>query len=136
MGRRGEPAVARAAVAAVRSDEARPRVREVGEQPPLLVEHLRPHGHAELDVVSVRPAPVRPLSVAPALRLEAGASVEEPEIAEVRVGYEDDVAAVAAVAAVGPALGNELLTPEAERAVAAAPALHADPRAVVEHPAL
>ena len=53
MRRRGEAAVARAAAAAVRRDEASARVREVGEKALVLVEHLCADRHAELDVVAV-----------------------------------------------------------------------------------
>ena len=130
---RGEAAIARTAVSAVRCNEPRARVREVGEQPPLLVEHLGPHGYAECDVLAVGPTLVRPLPVPPPRRLEARLPVEEAEISEIRVGQEDDVPAVAAVAAVRAALRHELLPPEAERPVAAAPAPDADPRAVEEH---
>ena len=120
-------------MAAVRGDESRAGVREVGEQALVLVQHLRADRDAEHDVVAVGSALVRALPVPAALRLEAGAAVEEAEVAQVRVGHEDDVAAVAAVAAVGAALRHELLAAEAERAVAAAAAPDADPRAVVEH---
>ena len=68
-----------------------------------------------------------------ALGLEAVLPGEEAQVAQVGVGDEDDVAALAAVAAVGPALGHVLLPPEAQAAVAAAAALHVDARAVVEH---
>ena len=109
------------------------KMNEVGQKAAVLVQLLRPDGHAELDVVAVRPPLVRALAVPAALRLEAAAPVEEAEVAQVGVGHEDDVAAVAAVAAVGAALRHVLLTPEREGAVAAAPAFDADPRAVVEH---
>ena len=60
------------------------------------------------------------------LRPEAG------EVAQSRVGSEDDVAAAAAVAAVGTALRHVLLAPEAQAAVAAAARLHLDAGAIVE----
>ena len=65
--------------------------------------------------------------------LEPVARAESRQVAQVGVGDEHDVAAGAAVAAVRPALGHVLLAPEAERPVAAAPGLHVDAGAVVEH---
>ena len=133
MGRRGEALVARAAEAAVCDHGLRAGVREVDEQAAVVVEHLRADRDREDDVLAVGAALVRALAVASALGLEAAEPLEVREIAQVRVGHEHDVAAVAPVAAVGPALRDVLLAPEAQRAVAAAPALDADPRAVVEH---
>ena len=71
-----------------------------------------------------RSAPARPdLLVRPDAR----------EVAPARVGDEHDVAAAAAVAAVGPALGDELLAAEMDRAVAAAAGDHGQSGAIVEH---
>jgi hypothetical protein len=55
------------------------------------------------------------------------------EIAQIGIRDEDDVAAAAAVTAVGTALRDMLLTPEVEAAVAAAPRLHVNAGAVVKH---
>ena len=54
------------------------------------------------------------------------------EIPQIAVGDEHDVAAVAAVAAVGTALGDVLLAPEGEAAVAASPRLDRELRPVAE----
>ena len=54
------------------------------------------------------------------------------EVAHVGIGEQHDVAAVAAVAAVGAALRHELLAPEGDAAVTAAPGLHDHGRAIVE----
>jgi hypothetical protein len=70
--------------------------------------------------------------VAPALAAEETLPLKEREIAQVGVRYEDDVAAVAAVAAVRPALGDVFLAAKADRAVAAATALDRDAGPVVE----
>src|SRR4029079_19815328 len=58
---------------------------------------------------------------------------EERQVAEARVGAKDDVAAAAAVAAVGPALRHVLLAPEAQAPVAAAAGKDVDAGAVVKH---
>src|SRR5262245_9871481 len=55
------------------------------------------------------------------------------EIAEVGVCHQDDVAARPAVTAVRPALRHVLLAPQVDAAVAAAPRLHLDAGAVLEH---
>src|SRR5439155_23296733 len=65
--------------------------------------------------------------------LDPPSPLERGEVAKRRVGDQDDVAAVAAVAAVGTALGNELLAAEAERAVAALSGLDVNRRTVAEH---
>ncbi len=108
-------------------------VRQVDEQAAVVVEHLRAHRDSKDDVLAVGAPLVRALAVASALGLEAPEPLEVREIAPVRVGHEHDVSAMATVAAVGPALRDVLLAPEAQRAVTAAPAFDADPRAVVEH---
>ena len=75
----------------------------------------------------------RAATVAATLRVEDRLGTEGREVAQIGVGDEDDVAAAAAVAAVRPALGDELLASEAEAAVAAAARLDADADAIVEH---
>ena len=66
----------------------------------------------------------------------ASPALERAQVAQIGIGDEDDIAAGPAVTAVGPALGDVLLAPEAERAVAAAPGLDPDARAIVEHDAI
>ena len=58
---------------------------------------------------------------------------EAGEIAPLRVRDEHDVPAVAAVPAVGPALGHELLPAEVNAAVSAAAGDHGQAGAIVEH---
>ena len=69
----------------------------------------------------------------PRPRLVVRPPVKGLEVAHRRVGHEHHVAAAPAVAAVGAALRHVRLTPERHHAVAAAAALHEDPRSVVEH---
>jgi hypothetical protein len=108
-------------------------VGEVGEQPAAGIEDLRPHRNAQLDVLAVGAMAVRALPVAAAPRRVGASTGEGAQVAQIGIGGERDVSPVAAVAAVRPALGHVLLSPEGERAVAAAAAADADPRAVMEH---
>ena len=73
-------------------------------------------------------AAARLAAAGPELRLRA----EEGEVAEAVIGLEDDVAAAAPVAAVGPTLRHVLLAPEAQASVAAAARQHLDAGAIVE----
>ena len=73
------------------------------------------------------------LAVAAALRAEVRLAAERLQVAQVVVAAQHDVAAAAAVAAVGPALGDVGLAAERQAAVAAGARLHLDPGSVVEH---
>src|SRR5439155_16492801 len=86
-----------------------------------------------LAVVAARAVLPGAAPVAAAAGGEASARLERGEVAEIRIGDEHHVAAGAAVAPVGAALRDVLLTAKAERTVAAAPRLNVDCRAVVEH---
>src|SRR5205814_755981 len=109
------------------------RAREIGDKPALGVQHLRAHGRAQHDVGSRCTVASGASARAALARLEALFRPEAREVPQVWVGHEHDVAAGAAVTAVRAALGNVLLAPEAERAVAAAPRLHVDAGAIREH---
>ena len=118
---------------ALRDDDACTGMREVRDEALLLVEDLRADGHREHRLLPV--GPVREPAAAgaalagaePLVRADAG------EVAAARVGDEDDVAAPAAVTAVGAAFRDVLLAPEVDRAVAAAAGDHRQPRSIVEH---
>jgi hypothetical protein len=86
----------------------------------------------ELDGGAAGAVTVRALAVAPAFAAEVTLTLKEGEIAQVGVCHEGDVAALPAVAAVRPALGDVLLAAKADRAVAAATALDRDAGLVVE----
>jgi hypothetical protein len=107
-------------------------VCEVREHASVLVEHLGPHGYAELDGGTGGAVTVRALAVATALSAEVAFPLKEGEIAKIGVCHEADVAALPAVAAVRPALGYELLAAKADRAVTAATPLDRDAGPVVE----
>jgi hypothetical protein len=108
-------------------------MREIGDEMPIGVEHLRADGDAKHGVVACRT--VLPCSTAgtPASRRVLALRPKRREIAEVWVGDEHNVAAVTSVTAVRPTPGHVLLAPEAERAVSTTPGDRGDAGAVVEH---
>ena len=86
-------------------DHARARAREVGDELVVLVD-LRPGGHAQLDALARGAVLPRASAGLAALRLDPLAPLQSRQVAEIRVGDNDDVPAGTAVAAVGPALGT------------------------------
>src|SRR6185312_14267891 len=82
-------------------------------------------------------SPLTVLALAPAMlaatRAEVPAAAERNQVAALRVTDQHDIAAAAAVTAVGPASRHMRLAPEADRAVAAAATLDVDRRSVEEH---
>ena len=87
----------------------------------------------ELDVAAVRTVPAGAAAVPAAAAFEPALATEARQIAQVGVGDQRDVAAAAAVAAVGPALGHVGLAPERQRAVAAGAGADLQMGAVSEH---
>jgi hypothetical protein len=108
-------------------------VREVHEEAAVRVERLRTDRHAKLDIVALGAMLVRALAVNAASTLETLPSSECGKIAEVGIGDERHVAALAPVSPIGPALRDELLTTKTERTVASASSPDLDPGAVTEH---
>ena len=90
---------------------------------PLDVEDLRAERHVHDRVLAAAAGRAPALAVHAALAAQVPPEAEGREVAHVGIGEQHDVAAVAAVAAVGAALGHELLAPEGDAAVAAAPGL-------------
>ena len=78
-----------------------------------------PGGTRTIIVVAVGAVALRALPVAAAVGAEVRAAAEGLQVAQRVVDAQDDVAAAAAVAAVGTALGHVRLAAERERAVAA-----------------
>ena len=74
------------------------------------------------------------LPVAAALGAVVRAALEGLQVAQRVVAAQHDVAAAAAVAAVGPALGHVRLAAERQAAVPAASGAHFDSGPVGEHP--
>src|SRR4029079_1558761 len=122
--------------ATTREHDARAALREVGDELAVLIEDLCPGGHTHSDARTIRPVLAGAAAVAATAGREAALRAEAREITQIDVGDRDHVAAGPAVAAVRPALGHVLLAPEGQRAVAAAPRLHVDAGAIVEHRAL
>ena len=82
--------------------------------------------HRDLEILAAAPGAQRAGAVAAALRLVVGIELEVDERVAMRIGDGVHGAADAAVAAVGSAARNELLTAEAERPAAAVPCLNVD----------
>ena len=99
----------------------------------LLVEHLSPDGNAKLERLTRRPMLQRAAAGLAAACLVAPLHPERGQIAQVLIGNQHDVSSGPAVATVGAALGDVLLTPEVQAAVAAAAGLDVDSRSIVEH---
>ena len=116
-----EARVAAPARAAGRDRDLLPRADEVvaGAVPAL---DLRAGRHGDDEPVAVGAVALGALAVAAALRAEVRLAAERLEVAQVVVAAQHDVAAAAAVAAVGPALGDVGLAAEGQAAVAARPA--------------
>jgi len=83
------------------------------------IEHLRADRHLQRDVAARLAAAVGAFAAGAAARFEDFLESEIEERVEVGVGDQEDVAARAAVAAVGPAARDELLAAKAQRALAA-----------------
>src|SRR5262249_52417696 len=124
-GRGGEALVAMSPRPATGDDQALAVLHQLGDRSIEAPPHRprRNHHHEVLTSLSV-------LALAPAVLPAAGAEMAAPsergEVPALWVADERDVAAPAAVAAVGPAAGYVGLAPEADHAVAAAAALHVD----------
>ena len=128
-----EALVATAAAAAFRDDDACARMREIGDEP-LLARRApasRPAPRARRPRRARRSRAAASAAALPGL--EPLVRADAREVAPPRVGDEYHVAAVAAVAAVRPALRDELLPAEVHGAVAAAAGDDGQSGSVVEH---
>ncbi len=125
--------VAAAAVAAVRDDDACAGMREIGDEPLLLVEHLRADGHLEHGILPALAAGEPAAAAAAAGRLDPLIGAEAGEIAPLRIRHQHDVAPRPAVATVRPTLRHELLAPKVNRTVTATACLDKEFGAIVEH---
>src|SRR3954470_11590170 len=119
--------VAEAAIAAAQQHDALTRLRQIGEHGFLVVvEHLRPDRHAQHEVAAIRSGAVRAGPAAAVLRAEMLAVAIVDQRVQIVRGLEDDVASLAAVAAVRPAKLDELLAAKTHRAAAAIAAFQVD----------
>jgi hypothetical protein len=105
------------------------RLGEVGDEI-AAVEHLRTDGNAHVDRFAVSAVLALTTAVSALARLDRMPALQIGKIADRRIGKEHDVAASAAVPAVRPALGHELLAAKRQPAVAAATGLDVKLRAV------
>ena len=92
-----------------------------------------PGGTSTISAFAVGAVHQRAHAVAAAFGLVAPAAPEGLQVAQRVVAAQHDVAAAAAVAAVGPALGHARLAPEGQRPVAAPSGLDLDPCAIGQH---
>jgi hypothetical protein len=129
--RADEARVAAPTVPTPRDHDSRVRLREVGDEV-TAVEDLRPNRDPHLDRLPVGAVLARTAAVAAFPRVDRVTALQIREIAEGRIGHEHHVAAPSAVAAIGPALGDELLAAERQTAVAAATGLDVKLRPVAE----
>ena len=127
-----EVLVAAPAGAALRHDNARAHLREVGGEL-LALEDLRPDGNGEHRVVSLRAVRATAAARSAATRTQLLVRPHAREVAPPKVGDEHDVTAVAAVSPIGPAAGHVLLPAKVDRAVAAAAGDCRQSCAIVEH---
>ena len=125
--------VAAAAAPGVGDYDTRVRVCEIGDEIAAVGRDLRADGDGYLGVGAGRAVLARAPARLTLPRREPLRAPERGEVAQLRIGDEDDVAAAAAVAAVRPALRDVLLPAEAQSAVAAAACLDANLGSVVEH---
>ena len=123
-----EAPVAPPAATAAGDHDARPGVREVGDRHlAARVVDLRAERHVHDRVLAAPAGLAAALAVHAALAAQVPAEAERREVAHVGIGEQHDVAAVAAVTAVGAALRHELLAPERDAAVTAAAGLRRSP---------
>src|SRR5690242_12202522 len=105
--------VAEAAIAAAGDDDALAGLRQIGQKDGLvLAKNLRADGGLDDQVLASGAAAVLPHAVAPAPRLEMLPVAEVDERIEVRHRLQNDAAAAAAIAAIGPAELDELFPAE------------------------
>ena len=131
--RAGEVLVAASARTAARDDDARLRMREVGDEPAVRVDHLRPDRDVQHRVLAAGAVREASSAGAAAPRVELLIGPEAGQVAPPRVGDEHHVPAAAAVATVRTAPRHELLAAEVDRPVPTAASLNKDARLVVKH---
>src|SRR5258708_7990532 len=131
---RREMLVSATAAAAAGDEEPLAGSREVVQKLTccVVVYHC-PHGHRQLDGVSLAARPVTALAVPAAFGLMFGVKTEMEERVVVVACDHDDVAATAAVAAAGSSTGHELLPTEGQAAVAAVARFDLDSDFVDKH---
>ena len=134
MRRGGEARVAASAASAARHHDALVGMREVVHQfAGDFVVNDGADRNLQDDVFALAAGLVGAFAVTSALGLVFGIEAEVDQRVVALAGFHDDVAAVAAVAAGGPAARHELLAPEGHAAVAAVAGFHPNFGFVNEH---
>ena len=127
VGRRLEAGIAESAIAAAQQNDAVAGRNEIRDQGlPVFVEDLRARGHGQHHFGALGAGAVLAHAVPALFRLEMLLVAVVEKRIEVGHALDDDVAAFAAVAAVGAAELDELLAAEADGAVAAVARTHID----------
>ena len=125
VGGGGEAGVAQPAATALGRQKGLFGLGQVGEHGARLrILDDRAERYAQNAVHAAPTVLVAALATAAVVRLEVGTVAEIDERAEVAVGHQPDVTALAAVAAVRPAPGHEFFPPETDAAVAAVTGFH------------
>ena len=119
--RPGQGGVAQPAATAADRDEPGADAGEVADHLAVGVEHDRPLGHRELDVLGVGAVPEAPHARLPVAGHRVGPVVEVEQRVDAGIDHQHHVPAAPAVAAVRPAEGHELLPADRRAPVAAAP---------------
>ena len=126
--------VAATSRASARNDDPRAIVGEIGdERAGLDLAHLGADRNLADDVAAAPARLAAALAVTASIGVQVRPEAERAEVAATRRGDQDDVAAIAPVAAVGTALRHELLTAEGHAAVAAAACAYVQGCSVREH---
>ena len=127
VGRALEMCVAEAAIAAAQQHDTLARAGEIGKHGFLVVLHdLRPDRHPQHEVATLGAGAVSPGASTPVLRPEMLPVTVIDQRVEIIESMENDVAALAALAAIGSAEFDEFLAAEAHRAPPAITALQVD----------
>src|SRR5690606_31568255 len=130
----GEVLVPPATLAAVSDDDALAVTGEILQQMPSGgVFDERPGGHADGHALAPLACPQTPFAVPAATGLPDGMAGDIGERAEVAIGLDNDVTAVATVTTVGAAAGDVRLAAERQATVAAVAGLTVDDDAIHEH---
>ena len=125
VGGGGEAGVAQPAAAAGGGEKGLFGLGQVGEHNAAVrILDDRAERHADDAVLAAPAVLVAALAAAAVVRPEVGPVTEIDERAQVAVGHQKDVPALAAIAAVGPAPGHEFFPPETDAAVTAVTGFH------------
>jgi len=133
MPRLGKVLIAAPAASAVCDQDALARVGEISDGRALFVKHQRAYRNLQDHVLAGVASAVGAFAVAAPLGLEFAIVAVAQQRVVVWIGFQIDVAAVAAIAAGGTSAWNVFLAPEGHATVAAATGLHENFGFINEH---